>query len=86
LPVIHLLTGFGLVLAVSIRDPLRDTFEFGKFAWGVALGCCFLLLPVLRISDWRRYTRHIYTPLLAAFFLFSMLLLFGSGPTGSGAR
>jgi len=27
LPAIHLLTGIGLILAVSLRDPLRDTLE-----------------------------------------------------------
>ena len=42
LPAIHLLTGIGLILAVSLRDPLRDTLEFSKFAWGVALGCLVL--------------------------------------------
>ena len=46
LPAIHLLTGMGLILAVSLRDPLRDTLEFSKFAWGVALGCLVLLLPI----------------------------------------
>ena len=41
LPALHLLTGIGLILAVSLRDPLRDTLEFTKFAWGCGLGCCF---------------------------------------------
>ena len=86
LPAIHLLTGFGLTLAVSIRDPLRDTFEFGKFAWGVAAGCCLLALPLLRVFDWRRYARQIYAPLLAALCLFVLLWRFGSGPTGSDAK
>ena len=49
LPALHLLTGIGLILAVSLRDPLRDTLEFSKFAWGVALGCAVLLLP---LSTW----------------------------------
>lgn len=34
LPVVHLLTGIGLALMVSLRDPLRDTLEFQKFALG----------------------------------------------------
>ena len=33
LPVLQLLSGMGLILAVSLRDPLRDTMEFSKFAW-----------------------------------------------------
>jgi hypothetical protein len=41
LPALHLLSGIGLTLAVSLRDPLRDTLEFSKFAWGAALDACF---------------------------------------------
>ena len=86
LPALHLLTGIGLTLAVSLRDPLRDTLEFRKFAWGAALGCCLLLLPLLRWFQYRRYARWTYTPLLAAFGLFLLLLAAGSGPTGSSAK
>ena len=50
LPVLHLLTGIGLILAVSLRDPLRDTLEFRKFAWGSRVGMLpMLLLPLLRV-------------------------------------
>lgn len=86
LPALHLLTGIGLILAVSLRDPLRDTLEFHKFAWGVALGCCLLLLPLLRAFHYQRFARWTYTPLLVAFALFLLLLVRGSGPTGSDAR
>ena len=86
LPALHLLTGFGLILAVSLRDPLRDMLEFGKFSWGVALGCGILLLPLFRFFDHRRFSRWIYTPLLASFLLFVMLLALGSGPTGSDSK
>ncbi len=34
LPALHLLTGIGLILAVSLRDPLRDTMEFSKVRVG----------------------------------------------------
>ena len=44
LPILHLLTGIGLILMISLRDPLRDTLEFRKFALGVCAGlrasCC----------------------------------------------
>ena len=86
LPAVHLLTGIGLILAISLRDPLRDTIEFRKFAWGVGLGCAILLLPAFRIFDYRRFSRWIYTPLLASLLLFVLLLALGSGPTGSDAK
>jgi hypothetical protein len=66
LPAIHLLTGIGLILAVSLRDPLRDTLEFSKFAWGVALGCLVLLLPSLRVFNYQRFSAWCYTPLFGA--------------------
>ena len=86
LPTLHLLTGIGLMLSISMRDPLRDTLEFTKFAWGVALGCLILLLPSLRILDYQRFTNWCYTPLFAAFALFVALLRFGSGPAGNDAK
>src|SRR5262249_44616322 len=51
LPALHLLTGFGLALMLSMRDPLRDTLEFHKFAVGVLLGCVLLSLPALQLFD-----------------------------------
>ncbi len=86
LPAIHLLTGMGLILAVSLRDPLRDTLEFSKFAWGVALGCLVLLLPSLRIFNYQRFSTWCYTPLFGALGLFVLLLRLGSGPTGNDAH
>jgi len=86
LPAIHLITGMGLVLAVSLRDPLRDTLEFSKFAWGVALGCAVLLLPLLRILNYQRFATWCYTPLFGALGLFVLLLRFGSGPGGNDAK
>jgi cell division protein FtsW (lipid II flippase)/cell division protein FtsI/penicillin-binding protein 2 len=85
-PAIHLLTGMGLILAVSLRDPLRDTLEFSKFAWGVALGCLVLLAPSLRVFDYRRFASWCYTPLFAALGLFALLVRFGSGPGGNDAK
>lgn len=86
LPAIHLLTGMGLILAVSLRDPLRDTLEFSKFAWGVSLGCLVLLVPSLRPFRYQRFTSWCYTPLFAALGLFVLLIRFGSGPTGNDAK
>jgi cell division protein FtsW (lipid II flippase)/cell division protein FtsI/penicillin-binding protein 2 len=86
LPALHLLTGIGLILSVSLRDPLRDTLEFSKFAWGVALGCIVLLLPSLRAINYQRFREWCYTPLFAAFLLFVLLLKFGRGPGGNDAK
>jgi len=86
LPALHLLSGLGLILAVSLRDPLRDTLEFSKFSWGVALGCALLLLPLVRSFDAKRFARWTYTPLLASFVLFVLLIAMGSGPTGSDSK
>ena len=86
LPAIHLLTGMGLILMVSLRDPLRDTLDFRKFAWGSIAGCAILLLPLFKAFQSRNFARFTYTPLLLALMLFAALLRFGSGPTGSDAR
>ena len=86
LPALHMLSGMGLILMVSLRDPLRDTLEFRKFAWGCIGGCIILLLPLLRAFQYRVFARWIYTPLFAAVGLFLALLVLGSGPTGSDAK
>src|SRR5580700_3318752 len=86
LPALHLLSGIGLILMVSLRDPLRDTLEFRKFALGVFLGSLLLLLPLVRVFDYRRLADWIYTPLLAALVLFALLLRFGSGPGTSDQK
>jgi cell division protein FtsI/penicillin-binding protein 2/cell division protein FtsW (lipid II flippase) len=86
LPAVHILSGLGLILMISLRDPLRDTEEFAKFSKGVAIGAIFLFLPLVRAFDYRRLARLTYLPLLAAFALFAGLLRFGSGPGESDAR
>ncbi|MEO8372661.1 MAG: FtsW/RodA/SpoVE family cell cycle protein, partial [Candidatus Solibacter sp.] len=86
LPVLQLLTGFGFLLMVSLRDPLRDSLEFQKFAIGVFAGCLLLTLPAIRFFDYRRLSNWCYTPLFAALGLFGLLLAFGRGPTGNDAK
>ena len=86
LPALLLLSGIGFILSVSLRDPLRDTLEFSKFAWGVAAGCVVLLLPSLRLFHYQRFSKWCYTPLFLAFALFALLLRFGSGPTGNDSK
>ncbi len=86
LPPLHLLTGIGLAVMASMRDPLRDTLEFHKFALGVFLGCLLLALPALKFFDYRRLSDWCYVPLFGALTLFGLLLVFGKGPTGNDAK
>jgi cell division protein FtsI/penicillin-binding protein 2/cell division protein FtsW (lipid II flippase) len=86
LPALHLLSGVGLILMVSMRDPLRDTLEFHKFAVGVFLGCVLLALTAFRSFDYMHLADWCYTPLFAAVTLFGLLLRFGSGPAGNDAK
>jgi len=86
LPALHLLTAFGFILMISLRDPLRDTLEFHKFAVGVFLGCLLLALPVLKVFNYQRLSDWCYTPLFAALALFGLLMAFGKGPAGNDAK
>jgi cell division protein FtsW (lipid II flippase) len=86
LPALHLLTGIGFALMLSLRDPLRDTLEFHKFALGVFLGCLLLILPALKPFHYLRLSDWCYTPLFLALGLFGLLLAFGKGPTGNDAK
>jgi cell division protein FtsW (lipid II flippase)/cell division protein FtsI/penicillin-binding protein 2 len=86
LPAIHLLSGMGLMLMASMRDPLRDTLEFHKFALGVFLGCLLLALSAIPPLTYRRLSDWCYTPLFAALALFGLLLTLGRGPTGNDAK
>jgi cell division protein FtsW (lipid II flippase) len=85
LPAVLLLSGVGMTLMVSLRDPLRDTLAFMNFAEGVAVGC--LVLALAGTLDYRRLSGKLsYVFLLAGFLLSGMLILFGSGPGGSDAK
>jgi len=86
LPALHLLTGVGFILMTGMRDPLRDTLEFHKFALGVVLGCGLLALAAVPAFDYRRLSDWCYTPLFAALALFALLLRFGRGPAGNDAK
>ena len=85
LPLIHLLTGAGLILMLSLRDPLRDTLAFSDFAVGVGWGCAALLL-FSEIDYERRFGRLSYVPLIVSLLLALALGVFGSGPGVSDAK
>lgn len=85
LPAIHLLTGVGLALMLSLRDPLRDTLAFADFSESVALGA--IAMGVLSTLDFERlFSRFSYLPLMGAIALSIALILFGTGPGTSDAR
>ena len=85
LPVMHVLSGLGLILMISLRDPLRDTLMFTDFTVGVIAGCAALFL--FSIPDYQRqFSRLSYVPLFAAFLLALALGLFGRGPGVSDAK
>jgi len=85
LPAIHLASGIGLALMLSLRDPVRDTLMFANFAEGILAGCG--LLVALSFVDFeRKASRFSYLWLLASVLLAVALALFGSGPGSSDAR
>lgn len=84
LPAAHILSGLGLLLMMSIRDPLRDTMSVSDFAAGVVIGC--VVCSALGWFNPERWERLVYLPLLAGVLLSLGLILFGSGPTGSDAK
>src|SRR3984957_16947732 len=85
LPSVLLLSGVGLTLMVTLRDPLRDTLAFSSFAQGIAAGCAVLALA--STLDYRKISGKLsYVFLIASFLLSAALILFGSGPTGSDAK
>ncbi len=85
LPSILLLTGIGLILMVSLRDPVRDNLLFVDFAQGVAGGA--ILLAFASALDYERlFGKLSFVPLLASFVLSALLIVFGYGPGASDAK
>ena len=80
-----LLTGLGLNLMVSLRDPVRDSLMFVDFAQGVAAGC--VLMAIASTLDYERLLGKLsFVPLLASFALSALLIVFGYGPGVSDAK
>jgi cell division protein FtsW (lipid II flippase) len=85
LPALLALSGVGLILMVSLRDPVRDNLLFVDFAQGAAAGA--VLLAVLSGFNYQRLTGKLsFVPLLASFGISVLLVLFGSGPGTSDAK
>jgi cell division protein FtsI/penicillin-binding protein 2/cell division protein FtsW (lipid II flippase) len=85
LPVLMTLSGMGLILMVSLRDPVRDNLLFVDFAQGAAAGA--VLLAALSGFHYERLTGKLsFVPLLVSFGLSVLLVVFGTGPGTSDAK
>ena len=83
LPFTALLSGLGLMMVYSVKDPYRDTFVFSGQLWGVALyGILALLLPLTRPFGRLPLRRYQYAYAGMAVFLMLLLLVLGHGPGG----
>jgi len=82
----HLLTALGFAVLLSRQDPLRDTLLIVRYAQGTAIG--FLIFAWVSSLDLRRTALAglSYLPLIAAFLISAVLMVFGSGPAGSNAK
>lgn len=86
LPAAAVLTGLSAAAMISMRDPLRDTDAASSLVYGVALGCAVLVALAFIDFEDPRFKRATVPPLAAAVLLALALLIFGSGPAGSGAK
>jgi cell division protein FtsW (lipid II flippase) len=86
LGIAYLLAGLGFAVMVSVRDPVRDTLVFVPFAQGAIVGLA-AFGATLAVDFRRAWLRQLtFLPLLCAFALSALLILFGSGPGSSQAK
>jgi cell division protein FtsW (lipid II flippase) len=86
LGVAHVLTALGLAAMVSRPDPLRDMLLFVRYSQGIVLGLT-LMGGIALINTRTKVLRDFsYLPLVGAVALSLLLILFGSGPSGSNAK
>lgn len=83
LPWIALLSGMGLMLVYSVKDPYRDAPAFSGQVWGVAVyGILALILPLTRPFGRLILRRYQYVYAGTAVLLMLGLLVLGHGPGG----
>ena len=83
LPFTALLSGVGLMLVYSVKDPYRDSSAFSGQVWGVALyGILALIVPLTRPFGRLNLRRYQYVYAGAAVLLMLGLLVLGHGPGG----
>ena len=102
LPLLMLLSGISFVMMLSIQDPLLDTFRADDVVQGVMMGLAALFLfsqvnvarfYVSKYFDYvatrlgkSTFQQTGWTWLLLAFGLMLLVVLFGTGPEGSGVK
>jgi cell division protein FtsW (lipid II flippase) len=86
LPLALLLSGLGLVVMVSVRDPLRDLPLFSTFAQGVFWGS--VLMAAASRIDFERLPlkRWSFAAFGLSLLLSALLIVFGRGPGISDAK
>ncbi len=83
LPWVALLSGIGLMLVYSVKDPYRDSPAFSGQVWGVAVyGILALILPLTRPFGRLTLRRYQYVYAGVAVLLMLGLLVLGHGPGG----
>jgi len=83
LPWVSLLSGLGLMLVYSVKDPYRDTPAFLGQVWGVAAyGILALIVPLMRPFGRLTLRRYLYAYAGAVVLLMLGLLVLGHGPGG----
>ena len=82
----HALTALGFAAMVSRPDPLRDTLLFVRYSQGIVGGLTLMGLIALIHTRMRVLRDFSYLPLAGAVALSLLLILFGSGPSGSNAK
>ena len=83
LPLTALLSGLGLMMTYSVKDPWRDTLVFGGQVRGVVFwGLLALLVPLTPLFARLNLRRYEYVYALAGVGLMLLLLVAGHGPGG----
>ena len=86
LPVLHALSGLGLIMMASLSDPLRESLRFPNTASGVLMGGA--VLAALSLFDYERseLRKLSFVPLALSFLLSALLIWLGTGPARSNAK
>ncbi len=83
LPLTALLSGLGLMMTYSVKDPWRDTLVFGGQVRGVVFwGLLALLAPLTPVFARLNLRRYEYVYALGGVGLMLLLLVAGHGPGG----